>query len=123
MCTKVQSARLPHCCFFTLEHVSSPEDLDETVGPPHCRPSWCRPASMFPCQGINPMATALPLQVLNARLECLLITRLVGRTFSGRMVLRNAKEERSSTDASMDDLILLALDSGAPLLVHKDVSR
>ena len=69
------------------------------------------------------MTRALPLQVLNARLECLLITRLVGRTFSGRLVLKNAKEERSSTDASMDDLILLAMDSGAPLLVHKDVSR
>ena len=69
------------------------------------------------------MTQALPLQVLNARLECLLITRLVGRPFSGRLVLQNAKEERSSTDASMDDLILLALDSGAPLLVHKDVSR
>ena len=95
----------------------------KSLGPPTAGPqAWTCPRYLTKPRHRS-HDPSLPLQVLNARLECLLITRLVGRTFSGRLVLKNAKEERSSTDASMDDLVLLALDSGAPLLVHKDVSR
>lgn len=65
---------------------------------------------------------ASTLRATGATLERALLTRQVGSVTYGRLVVRGADGQRRSVDARPADCLALALSTGAPLFIHRQLA-